>query len=112
MLLISILLGLASAGFANLCLENMDLKKEIAADMARLGTEKKLSSLEKPKEFILCPELCSVENGLLTSTFKLKRNVAKEHFKNAIDEMYVKVTAAEEAREGGGASAAHGSARK
>ena len=77
-------------------------------DMNKLATEKKLSSLEKPKEFILWPELCSVENNLLTSTFKMKRNVAKEVFKTQIDEMYVKVTAAEEARD----AAAAGSKRE
>ena len=76
--------------------------------MNKLATEKKLSSLEKPKEFILWPELCSVENNLLTSTFKMKRNVAKEVFKTQIDEMYVKVTAAEEARD----AAAAGSKRE
>ena len=73
------------------------LKAAIDADMKRLAVEKKLSSLEKPKEFILWHELCSVENGLLTSTFKMKRNVAKEHFKPQIDAMYVKVAAAEAA---------------
>jgi len=46
----------------------------------KLAVEKKLSSLEKPREFILWPELCTVENNLITSTFKMKRNVAKEHF--------------------------------
>lgn len=91
-----------------MCANNAELKKAIAADMNKLATEKKLSSLEKPKEFILWPELCSVENNLLTSTFKMKRNVAKEVFKAQIDEMYVKVTAAEEARE----SAAAGSKRE
>lgn len=63
--------------------------------MTRLGTEKKLSSLEKPKEFIMWHELMSVENNLLTSTFKMKRNVAKEHFKPQIDDMYAKVAQTE-----------------
>ena len=67
--------------------------------MNRLATEKKLSSLERPKQFILWHELCSVENNLLTSTFKMKRNVAKDVFMPKIEEMYVLQTAAEEARE-------------
>ena len=66
--------------FKDLCDNNADLKKDIAVDMLRLATDKKLSSLERPKQFILCPELCSIENNLLTSTFKLKRNIAKDHF--------------------------------
>ena len=65
--------------------------------MTRLAVEKKLSSLEKPKEFTLWHELCSVENNLLTSTFKMKRNVAKVHFKAQIAAMYEKVAAAEAA---------------
>ena len=75
--------------------QNADLKATIAEDMLKLATEKKLSSLEKPKQFILWPELCSLENNLITPTFKLKRNVAKTHFEPQINEMYVKVEAAE-----------------
>lgn len=82
--------------FADLC-KNADLKKAIQADMLRLAGEKKLSSLEKPREFILWSEVFSVDNDLLTSTFKLKRNVAAKVFKPQIDEMYVKVTASEAA---------------
>jgi len=67
--------------------------------MARLAKDKKLSSLEKPKEFILHPELFSIENNMLTSTFKMKRNVAKEVMKPMIDEMYEKIAAAEANRE-------------
>ena len=53
--------------------------------MLRLATENKLSSLEKPKEFCLHPEQFTIENGGLTSTFKMKRNVALELRKELID---------------------------
>ena len=66
--------------------------------MVRLGKEKKLSSLEKPKEFMLHSELFSIENNMLTSTFKVKRNVAKENLKPMIDEMYEKIAAVEASR--------------
>ena len=66
--------------------------------MNRLATEKKLSSLEKTKEFILWSELCSIENDMLTSTFKLKRNVAAKVFKPQIDQMYELVTKMENER--------------
>lgn len=49
--------------------------------MQDLAKEKKLTSLEKPKQFMLVSEQFSVENNLITSTFKLKRNVARETFK-------------------------------
>lgn len=65
--------------FQALC-SNADLKKDISDDMMRLATEKKLSSLEKPKQFILYHEAFSMDNNLLTPTFKLKRNQAKNHF--------------------------------
>ena len=66
--------------------------------MVRLGKEKKLSSLEKPKEFMVHHELFSIENNMLTSTFKVKRNVAKENLKPMIDEMYEKIAAVEASR--------------
>ena len=40
----------------------------------------------------------SVENNLLTPTFKLKRNVCAKEFKSQIDDMYKKIEAAEAAR--------------
>jgi len=70
------------------------LKQEIQKDMLRLAVENKLSSLEKPKQLVLyheLPETC------ITPTFKLKRNVASEFFKEQIDEMYAKIAEAEAA---------------
>ena len=80
--------SLQNQSFQELCQDNAELKQVIKDDMMRLATVKKLSSLEKPKEFILWPELCSIENNLVTSTFKMKRNVAKEHFMPQIEAMY------------------------
>ena len=71
--------GIEGQSFAELC-QNADLKATIGEDMQKLAIEKKLSSLERPKQFILWPELCSLDNNLVTPTFKLKRNVAKTHF--------------------------------
>jgi len=56
-----------------------------------LGTNNKLSGLEKPKEITLTKEMFSVENNLLTPTFKLKRHVAREFFKPQIEAMYKKL---------------------
>ena len=66
--------------------------------MLEYATKNKLSSLEKPKEFILSDELFTPDNGILTSTFKLKRNVAKDVYQAQINEMYVKVEATDAAR--------------
>lgn len=40
------------------------------------------------KDIFLYPEQFSVENGLLTPTFKAKRHELKLKFKSEIDEMY------------------------
>ena len=85
---------MAGQDFARLC-QNAQMKQEIGLDMLRLANEKKLSSLERPRQFELCPEAFSLENKLLTPTFKLKRNVAQEKFKEEIDRMYELVVTAE-----------------
>ena len=61
-------------------------------DLERLGKEKKLSGLEKPKDVYVSFEPFSIENNILTPTFKLKRNVGREVFKNQIDYMYSELT--------------------
>lgn len=55
---------------------NEDYKKEIMDDMARLAKENNLSGLEKPKRIIVTGDAFTIENDMLTPTFKLKRNVA------------------------------------
>ena len=69
-------------------LKGDDLKMTIFKDMLELATRNKFNSLEKPKQLYLMKELFSVENDLLTPTFKLKRNIARDKFRAEIDEMY------------------------
>ena len=56
--------------------------------MNRIAVENKLSSLEKPKDIYLTLEAFSIENNILTPTFKLKRNIGREVYKAQIDTMY------------------------
>lgn len=63
-------------------------KKLILDEMNRVAVENKLSGLEKPKDIYLTLDAFSVENNMLTPTFKLKRNVGRELFKVQIDQMY------------------------
>ena len=84
--------------FAALC-KNAELLKEITADVTRLATENKLSSLEKPKGIHLDAEGFTVDNDCLTPTFKLKRHAAARVYKAQIDAMYEKIVAAEAARD-------------
>ena len=53
-----------------------------------LGKANKLTSLERPKDIFLTVEAFSVENNILTPTFKLKRNVGRDYYKNEIDALY------------------------
>ena len=66
-------------------------KALVADDIKRIGIEQKLSGLEKPKDILIYNGTFSVENNLLTPTFKLKRNVARDFFKKEIDQMYTKL---------------------
>ncbi len=50
---------------------------------------KRFASFETVKKVILVPEF-TIENGLLTPTLKLKRNIAMERFAKEIDGMYSK----------------------
>jgi len=43
----------------------------------QLAVGAKFTSLEKPYEICLMDEPFSIENNLITPTFKLKRNIAK-----------------------------------
>ena len=69
-----------TVSFQTLCASNAELKKVVHEEMVRLGNEKKLTGLEKPREFVLWHELCTVENNLITPTFKMKRNIAAQVF--------------------------------
>ena len=72
--------------------DNLDqlLKNEVVNDLIRSVVEEKnteLASFETIKDFRLLDEF-SIENGLLTPTLKVKRNVAMEQFADVIEEMY------------------------
>jgi len=68
------------------------VKTVIAKDMERVAKEEGLQGFEKVKKFVLIAEDFTAENGLLTSTAKLKRNVAKEKFAQEIATMYSEPT--------------------
>ncbi|KAJ3151178.1 Long-chain-fatty-acid--CoA ligase 6 [Geranomyces michiganensis] len=65
-----------------------NLTKIVLADLQALGKKGGLHGFELPARVKLCAEPMSVENGLLTPTFKTKRNIARDHFRADIDAMY------------------------
>ena len=57
-------------------------------DLMDLAVQNKFNSLEKPKNITLISEPWTVEDGMLTPTQKLKRNIAKERLAADIKRMY------------------------
>jgi long-chain acyl-CoA synthetase len=68
--------------------EDKDLKKEILNSMEKLGRSNDFKGFEVIKKIYLSPEPFTTENDLITPTQKVKRHVAKNYFKNQIEEMY------------------------
>ena len=76
--------GIGEAALDEL-LNNDKVKALIAGVVEEKNTE--LASFETIKDFRVLEEF-SIENGLLTPTLKVKRNVAMERFADVIDSMY------------------------
>ena len=53
---------------------------------------RKLISYEIPKEIVLEAKSFSVENDLLTQSFKLRRFQARKHFQDELKQMIAKIT--------------------
>lgn len=61
----------------------------IMKDLYKLAEKSKLNGLEKPKQIFLTYEPFAADgNEILTTTMKMKRNVAKVYFKQQIEDMY------------------------
>eukprot|EP00934_Nitzschia_sp_Nitz4_P001950 Nitzschia sp. Nitz4//scaffold76_size158648//60033//68082//NITZ4_002544-RA/size158648-processed-gene-0.238-mRNA-1//1//CDS//3329557839//1950//frame0 len=83
--------SLASAPLSEIC-QNATFRKLVEADMKKVGEANGLHGFEIPRAFYLDSELMSVDNNLLTPTFKLKRQQAKEKYISKIESMYAKLT--------------------
>ena len=65
--------------------QDADFKALLMQEIDDLGRQRKLNSLEKPKEIFVASEPFSVENDIITPTFKLKRNIGAKVYKAQID---------------------------
>ena len=74
-------------GMIKLC-QLKEFKDAILKDMDRLGKADALRGFEYVKIIHLDPNFFSIENGLLTPTFKLKRNEAAIYYRPIIDDLY------------------------
>ena len=46
------------------------------------------ANYEQVKKIAICPEDFTIENGLLTPTFKIKRNLVLKHYSDLIETLY------------------------
>ena len=69
--------ALAKASFSDIC-KSERTNGMIMAEIQRVGKANGLHGFELPRAIHLDHELFSLENGLLTPTFKLKRQQARE----------------------------------
>jgi len=82
--------------------EDEIVQKVIFQDMLAKGNEGALNSLEQVKKIYLHPDMFSIENGLLTPTFKAKRPEIIRTFKEKLERLYeeVEIELAEKTKQG------------
>ena len=70
------------------CCRSPDIKKALIEKLEKLSEEGGLKCIERLKNVHLTTEEFTVENGLLTPTFKVKRRRVKERYKAELEELY------------------------
>jgi long-chain acyl-CoA synthetase len=68
--------------------ESEDVKKELLKTLNAYGKQNDLKGFEQIRAIHLTSEEFTVDNDLLTPTFKLKRETAKKAYQKEIDDMY------------------------
>jgi len=69
-------------------LKNDKVRKYVMEEVNKAGKAKKLRGFEMIKSVLLDEEAWSVDNDLMTPSFKLKRPQLQKHYQKQIDEMY------------------------
>jgi long-chain acyl-CoA synthetase len=78
---------LNAAPMSSLCNDG-DVRNVIMNDIRELSAKSMLQGFETVKAIHLEPTLFSVENDLMTPTFKLKRQQIRDHYENVIADLY------------------------
>ncbi|KAF0683809.1 Aste57867_24193 [Aphanomyces stellatus] len=95
-------LGRALESFAELC-NDPKVVDAVQKDLVAVAKQAHLHGFEIPRAIMLTPEAFTVENDMLTPTFKLKRNDAKKKYDNHIHDLYAQsgdLVAAKNVRQG------------
>jgi len=74
--------------FETLC-KGQALKEELMKEIKEIGKEAGLKSFEQVKDIFVCSKQFTLEDGLLTPTFKTKRPALRMHFQQTIDDIYL-----------------------
>jgi len=82
--------GVKARTLAEAC-QSRAVRDIIRKELVNSADEMKLHGFERAREFTLYNELFSVDNGILTPTFKLKRPIAKKMFASDIERMYAEL---------------------
>ena len=82
--------SLAKASLAEIC-KSDSLKAVIMSEIKKIGKANGLYGFEIPKAIYLSEKPFTVEDGLLTPTFKLKRQQARDKFEKEIEQMYAEM---------------------
>ncbi|KAJ2458797.1 medium-chain fatty acid-CoA ligase faa2 [Coemansia sp. RSA 2424] len=86
--------GSPSAGMEELCSDEQ-VTGALLVELRKAGREAKLQGFEIIRSIYCESEPFDIEgNKLLTSTFKLKRNVARDYYRKQIDDMYREINKA------------------
>lgn len=84
--------GIKYENLGQLC-KDPKVRKAVLTEMDIVGREAQLRGFEFAKAVTLVPEPFTLENGLLTPTFKVKRPQTKAYFAEAISKMYAEIAA-------------------
>ena len=70
---------------------NLQAAQAVCDELNKTGKKGNLRGFERVKMVHLDPQQWDVDNGLMTPSFKLKRNQLQKHYQKYIDEMYAQI---------------------
>ncbi|KAG0075269.1 Long chain acyl-CoA synthetase 7 peroxisomal [Linnemannia elongata] len=82
--------GLAGKSDQELC-DSPEVQRTLLKELATFGRESDLKGFEILKNITVVSQQFTIENDLLTPTFKLKRHTAKDKYNAEIDRMYSEI---------------------
>eukprot|EP00835_Amoeboradix_gromovi_P003354 NODE_218_length_14160_cov_0.274874.p1 type:complete len:741 gc:universal NODE_218_length_14160_cov_0.274874:12495-10273(-) len=76
-----------NAEYCNMCKDSVIV--EYMVRELESAAKGKLKGFEMVKKIVLIPQLMTIENGMVTPSFKTRRNEVKEYYKKVLKDMYL-----------------------